>query len=72
MPQITFGLSTGSKTQRIATVKATAMAGAGTVRLTKRGAGGRFEITGTTADGSQVRGYIECEKFAAPMPVGGN
>lgn len=72
MPQITFGVSTGNKTQRIATVKATTTAGTGTVQLTKIGGGGRFELKGTTAEGSEVRGTITCEKFAAPMPVGGN
>ncbi len=72
MPQITFGVSTGNKTQRIATVKATKTAGTGTVQLTKNGAGGRFELRGTTAEGAEVRGSIACDKFAAPMAVGGN
>jgi hypothetical protein len=71
-PQINFNVSTGGKSQRIETVRAAEIVGKGSVRITKRGAGGRFDIVGTTGDGATVRGSIECEKFAAPAPVGGN
>ena len=71
-PQINFNASASGKSHRIETVKAAEIVGKGSKQLTKRGAGGRFEIVGTTGDGSAVRGYIECEKFAAPAPVGGN
>jgi hypothetical protein len=72
-PQISFYAGSGGKNQQITTVKgAGEQKGKGTVAITKRGAGGRFDITGTTADGASVRGYIECEKFSAPMAVGGN
>jgi hypothetical protein len=70
--QINFSVFAGGKSQRIATVKGTEIVGKGSVQLTRRGAGGRFDISGTTGDGSAVRGYIECEKFSAPAPVGGN
>jgi hypothetical protein len=67
-----FDVSAKGKSQRIATVKAAETAGTGSVRITNQGAGGRFDINGTTADGSAVRGYIACAKFSAPAPVGGN
>lgn len=72
-PQISFYAGGSGNSQQIATVKgASEQKGKGTVTITKRGAGGRFDISGTTADGASVRGYIDCEKFAAPMAVGGN
>ena len=70
--QLNFSAVTKGKSQRIDTVKGSETVGKGSVRITKRGAGGRFDIEGTTGDGAAVRGYIECEKFAAPAPVGGN
>lgn len=70
--QMNLHISDGSATQRIATVKGTQTLGDGTVRVTKNGPGGRFDITGKTAEGAPVRGYIACEKFSAPMAVGGN
>jgi hypothetical protein len=73
-PQITFYAGGDGKSQEITTVKASggATKGTGTVAITKHGAGGRFDINGTTADGAKVSGSIDCEKFAAPMAVGGN
>lgn len=73
-PQITFYAGGAGKSQQITTVKAGggATKGTGTVTITKHGAGGRFDINGTTADGAKVSGSIDCEKFAAPMAVGGN
>lgn len=71
-PQMNFALSGNRKMQRIATVKATTMVGKGSVRLTTRGAGGRFEITGTTGDGAAVKGYVDCEKFSPAIAEGGN
>lgn len=70
--QMNFDVYSSGKSRRIATVKGAEIVGTGTVQITSRGAGGRFDIVGTTSDGSAVRGYIECEKFSAPMPVGGN
>ncbi len=71
-PQITFSVYSGGKSERIATVKATKMEGKGTVQVTRKGAGGRFDIEGTTSGGAAVKGFIECEKFAAPVAAGGN
>ena len=71
-PQMNLGVSDGGKSERIATVRAAEKVGKGVVQVTKHGAGGRFEISGTTGNGSEVRGYIECAKFSAPAPVGGN
>jgi len=73
-PQITFYAYDNGKNQEISTVKAGggATKGSGTITITKHGAGGRFDISGTTADGAKVSGSIDCEKFAAPMAVGGN
>ena len=70
--QLNFSAFTKGKSQRIDTVRGSGIVGKGSVRITKRGAGGRFDIEGTTGDGTAVRGYIECAKFAAPAPVGGN
>jgi hypothetical protein len=71
-PQLNFNVSSRGKSRRIATVQATAMQGKGTVHVTKKGPGGRFEIDGTTNDGKSVRGFIECAKFAAAVAVGGH
>lgn len=73
-PQITFYASGDGKSQEIMTVKAGggATKGTGTIAITKHGPGGRFDISGTTADGAKVSGSIDCEKFAAPIAVGGN
>jgi hypothetical protein len=73
-PQITFYAGGEGKSQEITTVKAGGRAtkGSGTVTITKHGAGGRFDLNGTTADGAKLSGSIDCEKFAAPMAVGGN
>ena len=70
--QLNFNVNEGSTRQRIATVKGGEILGSGTVQVTKRGPGGRFEISGKTAEGASISGHIDCEKFAAPMPVGGN
>jgi len=70
--QLSFSVSTKGKSQRIATVKGGSIVGKGSVQVTKRGEGGRFDINGTTDDGAAVRGSVACEKFAAPAPVGGN
>jgi len=73
-PQINFYVGGEGKSQQITTVKAGggATKGTGSVAITTHGAGGRFDISGTTAEGSKVSGSIDCEKFAAPMAVGGN
>ncbi len=73
-PQITFYSGGDGQSQEIATVKAGggATKGSGTVTITKHGAGGRFDISGTTAEGAKVSGSIDCEKFAAPIAVGGH
>ena len=70
--QLNFSVFSKGKSQRIDTVKGSEIVGKGSVRFTKRGTGGRFDIEGTTGNGAAVRGYIECEKFAAPAPVGGH
>lgn len=71
-PQITLAVGGGETTYRVETVKGTKTSGEGTVQITKRGAGGRFDIDAKTADGATIRGSIDCEKFSAPMAVGGN
>jgi hypothetical protein len=70
--QMNFQIGGGPSSQRIATVKGTKTVGDGTVAFVKQGAGGRFNIAGTTGAGATVRGHIDCEKFSAPMAVGGN
>lgn len=70
--KLNFYIGKGPTQHRIATVKGGEMLGKGTVQVSKRGPGGRFEITGTSAEGATVRGYIDCEKFAEPIAVAGD
>ena len=70
--QLNFYFGNGQTRHHITTVKGAEMLGKGTVQVTRRGPGGRFELAGTTAEGTTVRGSIDCEKFAAPIAVAGN
>lgn len=70
--QLNFYVGEGPTRHRIATVKGAELLGKGSVQVIKHGPGGRFEIAGISAEGATVRGYIDCEKFAAPIAVGGD
>ncbi|HEU4566378.1 MAG TPA: hypothetical protein VFS05_17065 [Gemmatimonadaceae bacterium] len=45
--------------------------GQGTVRVTRPGAGARFEVEGRDAKGVSVRATIECERVRKPEATGG-
>jgi hypothetical protein len=61
----------GSVKHHISTVKGGTVTGQVTVTFVPRGAGGRFDIDGTTAGGVAIRGSIECEKITALTAEGG-
>ena len=71
-PQLNLYIGDGPTRYRIATVKGSELLGKGSVQIIKHREGGRFEITGSSAEGAAVRGSITCEKFAAPNPGAGN
>ena len=70
-PQLTVAVNTGSASHHISTVKGGKIAGAGTVTMQPKGTGGRFDISGKSADGKAIRGTIECARFTAAMAEGG-
>lgn len=66
-----LNIQNGSVTHHISTVKGGTVTGQVTVTFVPRGAGGRFDIDGTTAGGVAIRGSIECEKITAATAEGG-
>ena len=62
----------GSVSHHISTVKGGTVTGQVTVTFVPRGAGGRFDIDGTTAGGVAIRGSIECEKITVATAEGGD
>lgn len=70
--QVNFSVQNGAVSHHISTVKGGKVSGTATVTFTPRGAGGRFEINGTTADGVAIRGTIDCERITALTAEGGD
>ena len=58
----------GATIQRLA--RGTAM-GSGTVRVTRHGAGARFEVTGRSQEGDAIRATIDCAAFQTGERAGG-
>lgn len=71
-PQANLSVQDGTRRHEISTVKGGKMTGRVTVTFTPRGAGGRFEIDGTTADGVAIKGSIDCERITALVAEGGD
>lgn len=70
--QVNLIVQDGNKSHRISTVKGGTVTGRATVTFIARGAGGRFEIDGTTADGVAIKGSIDCERITALVAEGGD
>jgi hypothetical protein len=70
--QVNLSVQDGNKSHQISTVKGGKVSGTATVTFIPRGAGGRFEIDGTTAEGVRIRGSIDCERITALVAEGGD
>lgn len=71
LPQLSISVNTGSASHHVSTVKGGKLAGGGTITMQPKGAGGRFDISGKSADGKAIRGTIECDRFTPAMAEGG-
>lgn len=70
-PQLTLAVNTGAASQSISTVKGGRIAGGGSVTMQPKGTGGRFEISGKSANGTALRGTIDCARFTRAKAEGG-
>ncbi len=69
--QFVFSFLDGSKAVTIQTVAGSPKMGNGSVRVTRHGAGARFEVTGRGKEGDTVRATIDCPQFQAGEGAGG-
>lgn len=67
----TFSFLDGSKSATIQTVTYGERMGSGTVRVTRQGAGARFEVRGQSKEGTAVNAVITCSAFTASEGAGG-
>jgi hypothetical protein len=70
--QVNLSVQDGNKSYKISTVKGGTVTGRATVAFTPSGAGGRFDIDGTTAEGVAIRGSIVCERITPLIAEGGD
>jgi hypothetical protein len=69
--QISLSLQAGSSTARIDVNPRSKPVGSGTVELQPQGAGGKFELKGKDAEGTDVNLTISCPSFTAVEAAGG-
>jgi hypothetical protein len=69
--QFSLAISSRAREYRISTVKGGEIVGSGSITMHPSGAGARFEIVGTDADGRSVRATFQCERFAEHVAEGG-
>ena len=69
--QFSLSVQSGRKHHRISTVKGGKPAGSGRSTFQPTALGGRFEITGTSAEGAPVHATIECARFGSIAAEGG-
>ncbi len=69
--QFSLSVERGRKRHQISTVRGGQLAGSGRSTFQPTALGGRFEITGTAADGAAVRATIECARFGTIVAEGG-
>lgn len=69
--QFSLSVQNGRKLHRIATVRGGQLVGSGSSSFRPTAVGGRFEITGTTADGAALHATIECARFGTIAAEGG-
>ena len=69
--QFTFSFVDGSKSGVIQTVAGSPRIGSGTVRVTTRDSGARFDVAGRTKQGDTIRATIDCPVFQKSEGVSG-
>ena len=69
--QFVFSFMDGARSGTIQTVAGTERMGSGTVRVTRRDKGARFDVEGRTKDGQPVRAMIDCSEFQRAEAPGG-
>jgi hypothetical protein len=70
-PQFAFSFLDGAKPATIQTVGGSPKMGSGSVRVTRRGPGARFEVEGRSKEGQPLRAAIDCPRFQATAAAGG-
>ena len=66
-----FSFLDGQRSGTIQTVAGAERMGNGTVRVTRQGAGARFEVEGRTKEGDAIRATIDCSTFQKSEGAGG-
>ena len=69
--QFVFSFLDGQRGGTIQTVAGAERMGNGTVRVTRQGAGARFEVEGRTKEGDAIRATIDCSTFQKSEGAGG-
>ena len=69
--QFVFSFLDGQRSGTIQTVSGSERMGSGTVRVTRHGAGARFDVEGRTKEGDAVRATIDCSTFQKSEGAGG-
>lgn len=69
--QFVFSFLDGTRSGTIQTVAGSERMGSGTVRVTRHGAGARFDVEGRTKEGDAVRATIDCSAFQKSEGSGG-
>ena len=69
--QFVFSFLDGQRSATIQTVAGSERMGSGTVRVTRHGAGARFDVNGKSKEGAPVRATIDCSAFQKSEAAGG-
>ena len=69
--QFVFSFLDGQRSGTIQTVAGAERMGNGTVRVTRQGAGARFEVEGRSKEGDAIRATIDCSTFQKSEGAGG-
>ena len=69
--QFVFSFLDGQRSATIQTVAGSERMGSGTVRVTRHGAGARFDVEGKSKEGAPVRATIDCSAFQKSEAAGG-
>lgn len=69
--QFVFSFQDGRTGGTIQTIAGAERMGSGTVRVTRRADGARFEVQGRTREGDAVRATIDCPRFTGGGEAGG-
>ena len=70
-PQFAFSFLDGAKSATIQTVGGSPRMGSGSVQVTRRGSGARFEVAGRSQEGQSLRATIDCPRFQTTAVAGG-